>query len=482
MVTRTLAVTSGALLAALLAPAAAAAPVISTEYRYASQVSEYFVRGDAAVSESAVLRRGLRLAAWDAENEEEATRVGVATAVYLFQVPLAARTVTIEVAYQVDKEAANRDVAGFLFVRNKAVEDQYAGAVKEGKRPVEEPGFFGNIYLLPAKEPRVAITLPTDNHVIDGVLEVHLSAGAGQVFDAQYVQVTSFAAEVPVQVQYAAADHYIPNPYDYSYLYYYGGPCYYPMGAYYACFQPFSLDPIFWYGWYSRRACYYVHHRWHHRPRHYIHLRPIIVYRPVYIINPVIHTYRSGWYRRHFALDGDLRRYSDQDLDRIVRRRVEVLSSENYFEQRRQAHAIAQTIRQSEADLRSRLGDRFRDHLDAWHRNPAQAARELRSDQHTPAIHQAAARWAAARSPKPQDLHPPRDKDRDGRRPEPDFNPTVAPRPSSTIPAPSPRPTERPAASPPASSARPAVCSGSTCGASSPRVCPISAATWRASS
>ncbi|HRT93585.1 MAG TPA: hypothetical protein P5532_04145 [Planctomycetota bacterium] len=362
-----------ALAVALTAALATAAPTLSTEYRYASQLNEYFVRGDAAVSESAQFRKGLRLAAWDAPEQDDATRVAVATAAYFFQVPLAARSVAIEVAYQADPAATNPQVAGFLFVRNKAIEDQFAGQNKDGERPIEEPGFFGNTYLLPANQQRVSVTLPTENHVIDGVLEVHLSAGAGQVFDAQYVQVTAFGVEVLVPIQYVEPAAYVPNPYDYSYYYYYAGPNYYPYGSYYACFQLTSFDPIFWHQWSLRRAAYFTYHPWCYRPAHYSHWPFIAIHRPAFIVKPHIDRYRDDWYRRCFRVDPAHVR--SDDFDHLIRRRRDFLPPERVVDQQRVARQLVDQGHAFERELR----DRFGDPGTSWRRNPTEVTQAIQS-------------------------------------------------------------------------------------------------------
>jgi len=369
-----------AALAASLATAAAA-PILSTE----SQVSEYFVRGDAAVSESTRLRKGLRLAAWDAREQADATRVAVAAAVYFFQVPLAARAVSIEVAYQADPAARNKKVAGFLFVRNRAIEQQFAGQNTDGKRPVEEPAFFGNTYLLPADQTKVTITLPAENHVIDGVLEVHLSAGAGQVFDAQYVQVVAFGAEVAVPIQHVEPARYVPDPYAYTYYYYYAGPCYYPYATYYAAFQIASFDPIFWRQWHLRRAAYYIRHGWCYRPARFVHRPFITIYQPVFIVRPPLRRYRDQWYRRCFRVDPD--RLRRGDFDRLVRRRRDFLPPERLAERFRVARQLVADGQAAERELRHRLGHHYRDR-EAF----ARAAHSLRAHY---GLDRAAQTWAA---------------------------------------------------------------------------------------
>jgi len=373
--------------AALAAGVAAAAPRLSTEYRYASQVGEWFVRGDAATSPSKVFPGGLRLAAWDGQNEQDLTRVAVAAAVYFFQVPPQAQSVAIQIGYRADPAARNRDVAGFLFVRDLAVERQYAQFQDEAARPVEAPGFFGNTYLLPANQQQMVVNLPVRDHVVDGALEVHLSAGAGQVFDAQYLQVASFGQELPMRVEHAPSTYYMPNPYDYTYTYYYAGPFHYPRVGYFVRFDSFdnAIDPFYWGGWASFRACFYTHHRWVYRPARFVHYRPLVVVRPVYVVRPAIVKHRDRWYRRHFGLDR--RRLTEPEIHRLIRRRVQVVTPDRLRDYRSRTRRVAEQVRASDRQFRTRLGSAgFADRLRTWKRNPAQARQELTRPPRTPTI------------------------------------------------------------------------------------------------
>ncbi|HUT31901.1 MAG TPA: hypothetical protein VNE39_00345 [Planctomycetota bacterium] len=231
---------------ALASSVALAAPaLLSTDYRYAAQADKTFVRGGGTVSESKLLPRGQRFAAPAAAQEGKGQ--AVATAVYLFKVPLAAKGFTIEVGYRVDAAAKDKEVAGLLFVRNQVIEEQAAAALKETKRSLEEdPAFFGNLYFLKGGETTASVTLPAENHIINGVLEVHLTAGAGQAFDAQYVQVAAHRSAAPYPVMMSGPGGYSTDPLrqPQSPRYFYDVPNLYPN--LYGAGQASSQDPIFW--------------------------------------------------------------------------------------------------------------------------------------------------------------------------------------------------------------------------------------------
>ena len=362
---------------ALVAAACVAAPVVSTEFRYAAQLNEWFVRGDAAVSASPVFERGLRLAAWDDRDPQAATRVAVATAVYFFQIPDAARSIRIEACYRAAPEATDKRLAGFIFVRNTAVERQYAQKYQLDATPTEEPAFYGHTYLLPADQVIMTLNVPTTDHVVNGVLEVHLSAGAGQVLDLSYIKVTTFGEMVPVRVEYAPSTLYVPNPYQYTYIYYYAGPWFYPRGTTFVSFWCFdnTLDPFWWSGWVSFRACFFAYHPWVYRPVYYVH-RPLIVFSPrVHIYRPVIIHHCRWWYERHFGLR--VLNFGDPSLRLIVRRPRCYLPREVAARRRRQALVVADNIRYAGYDLRSRFGPSFREHLRQWRRDPRDLRRYL---------------------------------------------------------------------------------------------------------
>lgn len=186
---RTSAIAVFAVALALASDAALAAPaLLSTDYRYASQADKTSVRGGGTVSESKLLPRGLRLAAPEAKGEGEVA----ATAIYLFKVPLAAAKFDIEVGYRADAQAKDKAVAGFLFVRDSGESSRQPIEPQNRPKPKEaQPAFSGNLYFLKADETTASVTLPFAGYVVDGVLEIHLTAGAGQAFDAQYVQVAA---------------------------------------------------------------------------------------------------------------------------------------------------------------------------------------------------------------------------------------------------------------------------------------------------
>jgi len=380
---------------------AAAAPALSAENRYGANFNEWFVRGDAVVSASTVFSQGVRLAAWDGQNENDLSRVAVATAVYFFQIPPEAVSARIDVGYRADppplfaNSANSPQAAGFLFVRNQSVERRVAPQGDAAAAPADEPGFAGDSYLLPANQAQQAVDIPVADRVANGVLELHLVAGAGQVLDVQYIQVSSFAAEAALApVVPMPSVNYVPDPYQYTYFYYYTGPSYYPYGGFYAGFNCFdsAVDPFYWGGWPTWRACFHARHPWRHRPHDFEHGHPFAA-RPIVIADPYIDAHRRQWLRDHFHIDGQ--RLSDRDITAMARYRTHVVSDEQARLAHDHARTIAEQVRQSEQDLRTRYGSRFPDRLREWGRDRSGAQQELASSGNGQVIRNASAQWQA---------------------------------------------------------------------------------------
>jgi len=377
------------------APGALGARTLATAYRYAAQFDEWFIRGDADLSVSPAFQNGLRLAAWDGRQERDVSRVAAASAVYFFQVPADARTVAIEIGYKSAGLPGGGQIAGQLFVRDEEIERRFASQLPDKATPLEEPTFYGNTYLLPSDQVQLVVELPTANHVINGVLELHLSAGAGQALDVQYVQVTSLAEERPVYVSHVPSIRYVRDPYAYTYTYYYQGPWYYPRDGFFAGFYLFDNDiaPYYWGGWYAYRAAFHVHHPWRYRPDHYTNVYNFVYY-PTYVTNIYLTDYRRRWYRRHYHVEiGD---WSEQHIDRDFRRRVRWVRDGQLAEFRTRLRDVVDRLSDGSRRVRQGFGNRLADRLQAWRANPALARRELaRWDAEGGTLQQAVAAWRA---------------------------------------------------------------------------------------
>jgi len=370
-----------------------ASRTISTEYRYGSQFDEWFVRGDADISSSSVFDKGIRLAAWDGQDERETTRVAIASLVYFFPIAPDAKSVAIEIGYKIADEAAEEGIAGILFVRDLAVERQYASFIGEGTTPLDEPGFFGDTYLLPGDEVINVVELSTTDRVVNGVLEVHISAGAGQLLDVQYVQATSLKEEAPVYIQSVPSVTYVRDPYRYTYAYYYLGPWYYPHDGYYDHFVLFDdfIHPFYWGGWVTYRASFYTYHPWVYRPHGYYHVYNFHHY-PMYHHYPHTAHYRYAWYHEHY--DVDIEHKTEIEINNYFRRRAVFVDADDADVFRARTREIARRVRRRSGEVRSGLGNRWAERIHQWRTDPTLARRELaRWDRSGATVKEAVAKW-----------------------------------------------------------------------------------------
>lgn len=352
------------------------APILSREYRYAARHDEWFERGDAAITGSPIFAQGIRLAAWDSRDDQELSRMAIATAVYFLQVPASTQSLNIEVGYQnVNLADGGLAVAGFLFVRDRSVERQYAEAAAKSPGPLDEPGFFGATYLLPRDQTKMVVDLPAADHVVDGIMELHLSTGAGQAIDVQYVQLTALAppptptvlvtypAPASVTVVDASPEYACYDASVYTYGYYYAGPWHshhrhYPhswvrMSVYWH--DDWDWDFLFVDGWLSFRACFYTWHPRHCRPHGYEHYdRPVpreIVAGPgPRLDHPGVKDYKSRWVDRHYGVKPELQ--AGADLDNLARRRKVSLDRNKMDEFDRSTRQVSAAVQQTGRDLK----------------------------------------------------------------------------------------------------------------------------------
>ena len=411
-----LTISAAAAVLMLLPLSATAATALSTEFRSGAQYDEWFVRGDASVAPSTVFSQGTRLSAWDAKNADEATRVGIATAAYFFQVPPDARSLSIQVIYRVDPNARDQKIAGFLFVRDLAVQRQLAGSVSPQSNSVDEPGFYGDTYVLPADQGSVTVTVPTADRVADGVAEVHVSADAGQMLDVQSVMVSYYAQAIseprpspaPGTRPAASTPSYVSSPYQYSYDYYYAGPWYYPYGGYLASYYPYDygdyLNPFHWSGWPTYRACFWYYHPWitfplfldfDHDDYQYHHHHQVAVFE-----DALIARHRDRWLREHFNVDP--RTATSAQITELARDRRVVLSSQEARQFRDRTRLIAEQVQQGDHQLRTQLGSRFGTRIRQWNADPSLAHRELAHSAEAGRIQQAASEWRVPQASQPR--------------------------------------------------------------------------------
>ncbi len=319
---------------------------VATVTRFGDQYDEYVLEGDAALSESQVFADGIQLAAWDASEGNAAARVAIASAVYFFAIPSDTVQLAVEIGYQGSMAPPDKRFAGYLFVRNPAVEETHGRRAADTDIAAGQPAFYGNTYTLPADDTRNIVYLQASDCVVDGILELHISADAGRALDVDYIKVTAYTQ--PITMYRETVVETIADPYFYTYRYYYAGPwCQYRTGT----FITFSFstgflafDPVIIHGWWLYRSHFVIRHRWICRPRtsafytviyrpHH-HRRNGPPHHPAWRDNEIEH-YRRNWRERHFTR-------SDYSVPQPVRVKADRERSQNILVRKEENYSAPQ--------------------------------------------------------------------------------------------------------------------------------------------
>jgi hypothetical protein len=201
---------------------------MSREHRLAGDVDDWFERGNSTVTASPIFPEGIRLASWSSGSDYDTYEFGIASAVYLFEIPKGAQSIEIKVRYKGEAHEGYLDdygkVAGRIWVRNLEKEHEY-----RYDRYDEEDNdtLYGDTFILRANRHSETIKIPVRNHIDDGLLELHVVAQNGELVDVNYIDVMAYRRYQKTRVmQYTG--HYDWDPwYNYTYTYFYIGPHYY---------------------------------------------------------------------------------------------------------------------------------------------------------------------------------------------------------------------------------------------------------------
>ena len=204
---------------------------LSREHRDAGDVDDWLERGNSTITESPIFTDGIRLTAWasDYENDDEFD-FAIASAVYLFEVPGGAQYIEIKVRYKGNGRESEFDdfeeAAGRIWVRNLEKE-QRQNRYDDDERET----LYGDTFLLRAKRRSETIKIPAAHHVnSDGFMEVHAVVEGDQLLNIEYIDVTSYQRQPRVRIihRHLPAYGYSWRPwYNYTYTYFYDGPCHY---------------------------------------------------------------------------------------------------------------------------------------------------------------------------------------------------------------------------------------------------------------
>ncbi len=266
---------------------------LSSEFRFGDDYDLWIERGDSYIFQSPVFHRGIRLASWDRLTEEN-PEYGLASAIYLFRIPERAEGIEIEVHYlNRSEEAFEMEVAGLLFVKNTAMEELYGEELEE-----EELIFLGDSFLLHADRTIEVFNLPAEDHVEDGLMELHLVANSGQYYDIRYLKVSAYAS--PPTITYVPEVRFIHTywPLRFSYFYYYLGPWFWrTAGCTYTTYN--YIEENHWQSWESYQLNFIKNYQITPRPINKVYIEKIHPKMEKVSIDPVVDKYKVKWQKKH---------------------------------------------------------------------------------------------------------------------------------------------------------------------------------------
>jgi len=209
---------------------------ITNEYRRGYQTDDWVERGASSVTESPIFSDGIRLTAWSTYDERDYD-YGIASAIYYFRIPREAKSARIKIYYDGDGyiDDTNNEIAGRVWIKRTKIGDDYEEYYPpEGRYESVDKPLFGDTFALSAKKHVEIIRISTDDHVEDGIMELHIVAEGRQRIDVKYIEVETYTYMPAVRVVTSYIRDYSWRPwYDYTYWYFYTGPVFYFSDYYY---------------------------------------------------------------------------------------------------------------------------------------------------------------------------------------------------------------------------------------------------------
>ena len=226
---------------------------LSRERRPGAELDNWIERGNATVTLSPAFDRGIRVAAWSTGGiEPENFDYGIASAVYLFDIPYGTRQIEIKIRYEGDGRALDLNseyaLAGRAWIRS----------AESGNENPDEP-LKGDTFLLRTGRRSETLQVPADRYVNQmGQLELHIVADGANRIDVEYIEVETFSREPRVNVirRYVPGYRFAPwRAYGYHSLY--GYNFYFPTDYGYYLYWRFPAHDSVYIGINRRWRGYY---------------------------------------------------------------------------------------------------------------------------------------------------------------------------------------------------------------------------------
>jgi len=209
---------------------------ITNEYRRGYQTDDWVERGESSVTESPIFSDGIRLAAWATRDENEYD-YGIASAVYYFDIPSEARSARIKIQYdgEDDRDDVNDEIAGRVWIKRTADDGNYEEYYPaDGRYESVDKPLYGDTYVLEAKKHLEIIRTSVQDHVSDGVMELHIVAEGRQRIDVKSIEVETYTYMPSIRVITRYYKDYSWEPWsNYTYWYFYTGPIFHFSDFYY---------------------------------------------------------------------------------------------------------------------------------------------------------------------------------------------------------------------------------------------------------
>jgi hypothetical protein len=204
---------------------------LTSEERQGREADDWIERGASSVTDSPKFSQGIRLAAWSDRRRDEH---GLASAVYLFEIPPRTRSIKINVYYEGEtgRDNAEGDSVGRIWIRSdQPHKERYSS---DRRYEDDDQPLYGDTFTLRERKRHEEITIPAEGHVFDGMMELHVIAEEGQLIDLKHIKVEAHRRQSDVRVVTREYTHDARQPrYSSVYWYFYTGPVHHFDDRYY---------------------------------------------------------------------------------------------------------------------------------------------------------------------------------------------------------------------------------------------------------
>lgn len=205
-----------------------------SEKRQGAKVDDWIERGESSVTDSPEFKDGVRLAARANRNSDE---YALASAIYFFEIPAKARSIKIKLQYEGEAgRGSSRNTAGRIWIKSASGIDGRRGDYRRSDRLEDtDQALRGDTFTLREGKRSEEIEISARDHIIDGIMELHVIAEGRQTIDLKHIEVKTYKNPSNVKVVKREYQDRIPER-RYSgdvYRHFYSGPSYHSGDRHY---------------------------------------------------------------------------------------------------------------------------------------------------------------------------------------------------------------------------------------------------------